>query len=197
MEFNPFKKKISELSKLEIKKGRFLVSEPFMEDPYFKRSVVYLTEHNKEGSVGFILNQPLDVKLNDIINDFPKVDVNVYLGGPVEAQNLFYLHTKGDELPGSIKISEDIYWNGNFEVLKSLFENGEIEINEIKFFLGYSGWDKNQLEEEIKTNSWFIQEAQSDIILDSSEVDLWKKVMQQAEAAIALMASFPENPNLN
>ncbi|MEQ8908792.1 MAG: YqgE/AlgH family protein [Vicingaceae bacterium] len=197
MEFNPFKRKISELSKIEPKKGRFLVSEPFMDDPYFKRSVVFLTEHNDEGTVGFILNQPLDIKLSDILVDFPDFDANVFLGGPVQPQNLFYLHRKGELIPESVKVNEDIYWNGNFESLKAMIQQGEIDPLEIKFFLGYSGWDRDQLRDELSGDSWFVQESNSEIILDSSEADLWKKVMQQAENDIALMANFPENPNLN
>lgn len=197
MDYNPFKRKISELNNVPPAKGKFLVSEPFMDDPYFKRSVVLLTEHNKEGSVGFILNQALDIKLSELIEDFPEHDFPVYLGGPVQPQNLFFLHSKGDLIPEAEQVCQDIYWSGNFNILKELIEQGLIQKEEIKFFLGYSGWDYGQLENELKTNSWFIQNSEPSIILNNSSEDLWKTVMTKAEKEVALMANFPENPNLN
>ena len=197
MDYNPFRRKISELNKIEAAKGKFLVSEPFMEDPYFKRSVVLLTEHNKEGSVGFILNQALDIKLSELIEDFPELDFPVYLGGPVQPQNLFFLHSKGDLIPEAIQVSGDIYWSGNFDMLKGLIEQELIQKNEIKFFLGYSGWDFGQLKNELKTNSWFVQDSDPSLILSNDSEDLWKRVMAKAEKEIAMMVNYPENPNLN
>jgi len=197
MDFNPFKKRISELNKLSPKKGRVLVSEPFMQDEHFKRSVVLLTEYGEEGIVGFILNQPLKIKLNEILDEFPDFDAPVFLGGPVQAQNLFYLHNRNDIIDDGIEIMEGLYWNGDFEKVKKAIENKDISSNEIKFFLGYSGWDFDQLKDELDVNSWFIQNINAKQVLSLKTKKLWKEVLSNADEEVSLMAKFPENPSLN
>lgn len=197
MDFDPFKYPISKLNDLDPQKGRVLISEPFMLDEYFKRSVVYLTELNEDGAVGFILNKVLDIDLNEILLDFPKLNSPVYLGGPVQPQNLFYLHKQGDIINDSIPIANGVYWNGNFEQLKAAIEKGLITESEVKFFLGYSGWDNVQLVGELKENSWIIQDIDTDLIFADSEEDLWKTLVRSSNPRISPMADFPEDPNLN
>lgn len=197
MEFNPFKYPISKLNDLKPEKGRVLISEPFMLDQYFKRSVVYLTEFNEEGAVGFMLNKPMEIKISEILVDFPDFEAIVYLGGPVQAQNLFYLHTKGDLLNDSIEVGKGIYWNGNFEQLKEAIKQQLITEKDIRFFLGYSGWDGEQLKGELKENSWFIQDFDASQLFAKAADDLWKDLLKEADSRIAPMADFPEDPNLN
>ena len=196
MDFNPFKKKISELSSLDLKKGRVLVSEPFMQDPYFKRSVVFLTEHSKEGTVGFILNQPLGVKISELVPELSNCDFPVFLGGPVNSQNLFFLH-KEDKLPGSIQLSADLYWDGDFEILKEWLNSGRVKADEIRFFLGYSGWDYVQLKDEINSQSWLITELKESVIFQVNTNSLWKESMKSMGEMQAIYANFPEDPKLN
>ena len=91
-------------------KGVLLISEPFLSDPNFKRTVVLVTEHDEAGSVGFILNRPLQYRLNDILEDFPSLDAPVYVGGPVKQDSLHFLHRiralaeEGDE------VAPGVYW---------------------------------------------------------------------------------------
>jgi putative transcriptional regulator len=198
MTFDPFKHKISELNSFSPKQGLALIAEPFMEDDYFKRAVVILSEYNKNGAVGFILNNELDLKVNDVIEDFPVNNAPLYLGGPVEPQSLFYIHTKGDLIEGSIPITTDLYWNGNFDDIKSKIKEGLISTDEIKFFLGYSGWSKEQLDDEIELNSWLIEEIKDEQILRKNTNSLWKEIIQSSKKKeINMMANFPEDPNLN
>ena len=135
MDFNPFKRKISELNSLKAEKGNVLIAEPFMKDDYFKRSVVLLCENNTDGAIGFILNQELELQLSDVLEENLGFDSPLFLGGPVEAQNLFYIH-QCEELSESIKISEGLYWSGNFELLKIYLKADKIKSNEIRFFFG-------------------------------------------------------------
>ncbi len=197
MEFDPFKYPISKLNELKPTKGRVLISEPFMMDKYFKRSVVFLTEHNKDGSVGFVLNKLLDVKINELVTDFPDFNAEVHMGGPVQSRNLYYLHTRGDLFDDCVKIIDGVYWNGDFEKLKEHIEGGRISEEEIIFFLGYSGWDEGQLSEELTENSWLVQEITADLLFSKSEEDLWKRVIRASDSRIAPMADFPEDPTLN
>jgi len=197
MEFDPFKYQISQLNELSPKKGRVLISEPFMLDEYFKRSVVFLTEHNEEGSVGFVLNKILDVQLDELINDFPNFNTEVHMGGPVQSSNLYYLHNKGNLIDDSIKVMEGVYWNGSFEKLKEGIKDGRIQEEDVIFFLGYSGWEHEQLENEIKENSWLVKEINADLLFERSEEDLWKRILKSSGSRIARLADYPEDPNLN
>ncbi|MEX2380550.1 MAG: YqgE/AlgH family protein [Vicingaceae bacterium] len=196
MDFNPFKRKISELNTLEPQKGNLLVAEPFMQDFNFMRSVVLLVENNEDGAVGFILNKAEGMQVKDVIADFPDFDAPLYLGGPVETQSLFFLHTKGDLINDSVKIKDGLYWNGNLEQVKAMIEQKLVQPNEIKFFLGYAGWDKVQLEEELKLNSWLIKESSPEIIFNRGN-ELWKEVIANSPKEISVMANFPLDPGMN
>lgn len=196
MDYNPFKRKMTDLSRLSAEKGNVLIAEPFMQDPYFKRSVVLLTEHNAEGTVGLILNSELDIKLNDIIPDFPEVDNKVFLGGPVQPQNLFFLHDQ-QHLPAAEEIADGIFWNGDFDLLKSWISRGKVNTNRIRFFLGYSGWEVKQLENEIKMQSWLISQLENDTILNNETDQLWKTTLQNMGKEQSVISNFPEDPTLN
>lgn len=194
---NPLDYTITALNKLTAKKGRLLLAEPFMEDPYFKRSVVLLTEYNTDGAFGFILNKPLDLTINETIPDFPTFDAPVFMGGPVQNDSVFYIHTQGDFIEGSVKITEGLYWSGNFNQLKQLVQDQQIFPNEIKFFIGYAGWDYNQLAEEIENESWLITDLTSTAIKDLNATNLWKDTLQRMGKKHSLLANFPEDPSLN
>jgi putative transcriptional regulator len=188
--------KISELNKLKPKKGRVLLAEPLMRDPFFKRSVVLLTEYEENGAFGFILNKPTEIKLNEVISDFPEFDTTIYLGGPVENDKLFYIHNQGEYIEGSVKIKNNLYWAGNFDQLKEMIENEQIFPNEIKFFLGYSGWGKKQLDFELKRESWLVDDIDEEEII-SSDKKLWYNVLQKKGGKYKMLANFPENPSWN
>jgi len=194
---NPLDYNISQLNTLQPKKGHLLIAEPFMEDPYFKRSVILLTGYGKDGVFGFILNKPLEIKINDVMKDFPEFDAPIYIGGPVDSDSLFYIHTQGEFIEGSIQISDKLYWSGNFNQLKKMIKNQEIFPSEIKFFIGYSGWDFNQLENEIKEDSWIISKIKSNVIADMNENELWKNTLQKMGPKFSILSNFPEDPKLN
>jgi len=125
---------------LKAKKGRLLISEPTLNDNIFFKSVVLLTHHNDDESIGLILNHPTKINLNEILNNIPLSDFPVYIGGPVEKQSLHFLHTLGELIPNSIKITNAIYFGGDFDTVIQLMQDKKITKNEIRFFVGYSGW---------------------------------------------------------
>ncbi len=196
MQFKPFNTPISSLNVHKAVKGKVLLAEPFMEDPFFKRAVVLLVENNSDGTVGFILNNPLDLNINDLLVDFPSFETTVGLGGPVQERQLFYVHTYGKELPGSEHIHQDIYWNGDYEVLKKLAEEGKIDPEKIRFFLGYSGWEKGQLEMELIDNAWLIEDISLEMLFNSPK-NLWREILKNGNKDIAIFSNFPEDPNSN
>ena len=119
------------------KQGKILISEPFTPDVFFKRSVVLLTEHTDEGSVGFILNKPSSSTLSKISKEFGNLDVPVYYGGPVEQDSLFYMHILPDLIPNSKKVFDDLYWSGDYKVLSGLVRSGKINQDKTGFFIGH------------------------------------------------------------
>ena len=130
----------------EIQKGNILIAQPsILTDRSFNRAIILLTEHNNEGSIGFILNKPSKFILKDLVFELDN-DFRVYIGGPVEQDNLYFIHSLPELIPDSIEVANGIYWGGNYEAVKTYLEQGLIKQNEIRFFLGYSGWSVEQLE---------------------------------------------------
>ncbi len=126
-----------------------------MLDPNFKRSVILLCEHGDEdGSIGFVINKPLEIKVNDLITDFPEIEAHVYYGGPVATDTIHYIHNVGELLDDSMKVTRGIYWGGDFTKLKFLIDSKLILPHNIRFYVGYSGWSVGQLHEEIAYKSW-------------------------------------------
>ncbi len=182
---------------LEPLKGRLLIAEPFMGDPYFKRSVVLICEHNIDGTFGFILNRIVDMKLEDILEGAPPSGHKIGVGGPVDPSKLFYLHTLGDELDESVEIMNGLYMGGNFEQLKLKLLSGTIGEGEIRFFVGYSGWDKDQLDHEIIDEAWYVSDINGLPLMDANIDNLWALALKSMGGAYANLVNFPVDPNLN
>jgi putative transcriptional regulator len=178
-------------------KGRILISEPFLMDNYFKRSIVLITEHNEEGTVGFVLNKPINMKVNEVMTDFPAVNSIVSLGGPVQTNTLHYIHTLGDIIPGSIKVIDNIYWGGEFAVIKRLLESKTLNSENIRFFLGYSGWQANQLDDELNDNAWVVADIGSEEIMTPMSKFFWNKTLNRLGKKFQMWSNFPENPQMN
>ena len=178
-------------------KGKLLVAEPsILTDKEFNRSVIYLTEYNDEGCIGFILNKPTTYRLHDLI---PEIDCDfiVYNGGPVEQENLYFIHKEPDLIPDSIKIDENIYWGGNFDVLTELLNSKQLNPSNIRFFLGYTGWAANQLDEEIQESTWSVVNNNYDELFSVDSDEFWKKQLMDLGGEYQIWANAPHNPNLN
>ncbi len=183
---------------LKPSKGLLLVAEPtIIGDTSFNRSVVLLAEHSEAGSIGFILNKILDFTLKDLIPDLKK-SFKIYNGGPVEQDNLYFIHKIPHLIPESIEIANGIYWGGNFEAVKELILNNKITDKEIRFFLGYSGWDAEQLNEELNSNSWIITSHKDSVdIIEKPYGSFWKDKMMELGGNYMLWSNAPENPSYN
>ncbi|MCC6690136.1 MAG: YqgE/AlgH family protein [Bacteroidia bacterium] len=178
-------------------KGKILIAEPFMKDPYFKRSVVILADHNEQGSFGFMLNKTIELKIADAVTGFPEYKGELYLGGPVASDQLFYIHTLGEGLPKSIEITKGLWWGGDFKKLTTLIKNGSVKQDAIRFFIGYAGWDPEQLKSEMKEKSWIVAEPKLDVIMNPNTTGLWPKVLKSLGSDYAMMANYPVDPQLN
>lgn len=183
---------------LKPQKGLLLVAEPsIIGDISFNRSVILLADHNNLGSVGFILNKPLDFKLHELVPEIRKT-FKVFNGGPVEQENLYFIHKIPELIPNSIEISSGIYWGGDFESIVSLINDNLIKESDIKFFLGYSGWAAQQLDDELNANSWVVAKNnyESNVIKKPSRT-FWKEKIEELGGSYLLWANAPENPSFN
>lgn len=178
--------------------GSLLISEPFMYDDYFTRSVVLLCEHNEEGSFGFVLNKYIESSAKDVLPELNEVELKISIGGPVDNSNLFYVHSIGKELENSVELCKDISIGGDFDQLKEHINKDPKEISKIRFFIGYSGWSKGQLQEEIDDKSWVVlNNVPTELILDTSNDSLWKSLMKELGGKFEVMSKFPVNPSDN
>jgi len=179
-------------------KGKMLVSEPFMMDGNFKRSVVIICDYTKEdGTIGFILNKPIDLELSELVNEFPEIESKVYFGGPVANDTLHYIHNVGDILDNSVEISKGVYWGGDFDKLKFLITNELIKPHNIKFFIGYSGWSPGQLADEMEIGSWVVADIDPNYIFKISSNQLWEEILKNKGDTYSVISQVPESNNLN
>ncbi len=178
-------------------KGCVLISEPFLQDKYFQRSVVYLIDHTEKGSMGLVLNKELEIDLSELMEDLhTEQKLPVFLGGPVAVETLFYLHTL-ESIPESLQVSDNLYLNGDFDLLKDYINTGGLVEGKIKFFFGYSGWEAGQLMAEIKQNAWLVGDITDDDVLRNEDEKVWEESLESLGEQYKVWTKFPKNPSLN
>ena len=182
---------------LKPSKGKILIAEPsILGDDSFNRSVILLSEHNDSGSIGFILNKPSPYTIKDLI---PEIDssLKIYFGGPVSDNNLYFIHKVPELIPDSIEITNGIYWAGDFDTVQDLLRDQILSKDDIRFFLGYSGWSKEQLEEELTTTSWVVVENEFKNLFKIGHNNFWKNELIKMGGVYKIWANAPKNPSLN
>ncbi len=182
---------------MKLKEGILLIAKPQMTDPQFFKTVILLLHHNNQESIGLVLNQDTDLRLQDLIKIECQKKFPVYIGGPVHKNTLHYIHTKGEIIKNARHITENIYWGGDFNQVKDLIKNEIITPNDIRFFAGYSGWGNNQLKSEIAEESWIMKEANTKLCMQYYKThEVWKKQIKDIKE-YAIWSNMPNNPNLN
>lgn len=179
-------------------KGKLLISDPFLDEDYFRRSVVYLCEHNIDGSFGFVVNNFISINLNELDESLPKVEAQISLGGPMEVNSLYFIHQFGDQIQNSAEISDGVFLGGDFQQLSNKIVEDQSNISKVRFIIGYAGWKRKQLKEEIKNNAWIVKELSSPLQLFESQSRLsWKRVMFDLGGKYKIMSKFPLTPMNN
>ncbi len=177
--------------------GKLTMASAIMLESNFRRTVLLMCEHNEEGSLGFILNRPLEVKVSEAISGFEDLDISLYMGGPVQVDTVHYLHTRGDLIEGCIEICPGVFWGGDKEQLSSLMNSGVIDSSEIRFYLGYAGWSAGQLESEFRDGSWYTTDASRDIVFSVEYERMWGRVVRSKGGDYNYAANSPEIPGMN
>ena len=188
-----------ESNKIHPRKGDLLISAPFLKDFYFARSVILMIENNDEGSMGIVLNKSFSnfMTLNEVIPELASLPpIPLYKGDPVERKTLFYLHSFS-ELKDALPLGNGLYVNGDFEQMKRYLLCGGATQGYIRFFMGYTGWQKGQLKQEIETNTWIINKDSRLDLLNMHLRDLWKESLCDMGGKYAVWSHYPKYPIMN
>ncbi|MBS3738380.1 YqgE/AlgH family protein [Mesohalobacter halotolerans] len=186
------------ISNTKIQKGDILIGKPsILGDITFNKAVILIADFNDEGVVGFMINKPINEDLQNLIPEVKK-DFKVFDGGPVERDKLFFIHTVPELISGGIKITEQIYWGGEHREVIHLINQNIINEAQVKFFLGYSGWSSNQLQDEIKDQVWILKDDIShDEVVKCKDSSFWNKTIKSLGGDYLIWANAPDNPNYN
>lgn len=177
--------------------GKLLLASANMLESNFKRTVLLMCEHNDEGSLGFILNRPLEFKVRETIAGFDEVDDILHKGGPVQINSVHFLHSRGDLIQDAQEIVPGIYWGGNKDEVSYLLTIGVMRPTEIRFYLGYAGWRAGQLESEFEEGAWYTAEATPEIIFSDAYERMWSRIVRSKGGEYQLIANSPELPGMN
>lgn len=184
-------------NKLKPEKGRLLISEPYLPDPNFERTIILLCENNEEGSFGFVLNKPSLANVSEVMDDIKDYNLPAMVGGPVQQDTLHYIHRHA-ALEDSVEILPGIYWGGNFERVLFLLDTKQLAHKDIKFFLGYSGWTGGQLEGELEQDSWIVSDkVNEELVFDTAPDAMWKKTLTIMGGRYSVYSNYPKDPRLN
>ncbi|UXP31620.1 YqgE/AlgH family protein [Reichenbachiella agarivorans] len=178
--------------------GDLLISEPYLPDPNFERTVILLCNHGEDGSFGFVLNKEANLRFDDVIRDVDGFEEKLYIGGPVQQDTLHFIHRSEDQEIGGKAIGGGLYWGGDYEMLLSKIKLGQLDSMDFRFFIGYSGWGQGQLQEEIQAKSWIVyKNVQASQILDIRTENLWKEALSKLGGKFKMFANYPSDPRMN
>lgn len=176
--------------------GKILIAQPFMKDSVFARSVVFLCEHNEEGSVGFVLNQPTGMQIGDVVPEMEGAELLIGQGGPVQLDTLHMLHRMPEEVGGN-EVVPGVFWGGSFDALQQEMLIDNVNANKLKLFIGYSGWSKGQLIEELKTGSWLIGDVSPALLFETEQERIWEQAVNSLGNEYQYLNNLPVDPQLN
>jgi len=180
------------------KAGDLLISEPFLQDENFVRSVVLLCEHSEEGSFGLIINKPSILKLGELVETLHFLDKDVFVGGPVEQNTLHFIYVGEKVLEGSISLGENIWWGGDYNSLLEKLKLGLLDYDSVRFFIGYSGWGADQLDDELSDETWIIcRDRLDEQTFNFTPEELWKNLLKNMGGEFKVIANYPLDPRLN
>ena len=184
------------LSRGEPSGGRLLVATPLLGDPHFNRTVVYLLEHDGNGTLGVVLNRPSHTPVGQVLPDWHDIVSGpsvVFGGGPVQPDGALCLaHAHGDA-PGVRRVVDGVATvdlDGDVATITAV-------ANRFRVFAGHAGWSPGQLEDEIEEGAWWVVPGSIDDVFSDDPRPLWQQVLRRQPAPLNLLSTYPEDPNLN
>ncbi|SVA48979.1 uncharacterized protein METZ01_LOCUS101833 [marine metagenome] len=181
-------------------KGSLLIANPVLPDPNFSRTVILLCNHNDQGSFGLVINRSTQLKAPDLfssIDILKSYNAKIYIGGPVSQSMVFYLYRSSRNVIDLDEICSGVYLGSNLETLESLYLDIKNPEENIRFYLGYSGWSGGQLDGEMEQNSWLVQDANEELVFLDSENLIWPKAVNSLGEKYQYLTKAPVNPQWN
>lgn len=173
--------------------GQLLLANPGLRDPNFRRSVILMSAHDAEGAIGVVLNRPLDRQLGELNPEFAATllaGVPVYQGGPVETEKLILVSWQRDEAQLEFQL------NFGLDVAQATELIGSPGVT-LRAFLGYSGWGKGQLENEMRQRTWIAANVVEHDLSEQDGVNMWRSFLGAIDPELKLLAEEPDDPALN
>ncbi len=181
----------------EIKKGDLLIADPFLKDPNFMRTVVFVCDYQPEGSIGFVINRKYNKTIGELVSQVEACRFPVYYGGPVQTDTVHFLHTCPELIPDGVSVGKGLWWGGDFDAVADLLLNGKLEQNMIRFYIGYSGWGEEQLDNEIKEKTWLITTGTPALVFHQNASLIWQDSLRQLGGKYEQLIHYPLDPQLN
>ncbi len=182
---------------INLSSGTILIADPFLKDPNFRRSVVFLCEHQQEGSFGFIMNRLYHQPVSNLIDDLAGCGFPVYYGGPVQLDTVHFLHQCPQIIQGGTEITDGIFWGGDFEQIVELIQNKIILPSMLRFYIGYSGWTEGQLAGEVKEKSWLTTKGCKKLVFHGDTHKVWPDAIRELGSDYEQLINYPLDPQLN
>lgn len=177
--------------------GQLLISEPFLSDPNFRKSVILLCEHEIIGSVGFIINKLMSMDTDEVIPGLLSHNFPIFYGGPVEKNTLHFIHKKGLLIDDSIEIGCGVFWGGDISKINELLKDGKANSTDFKFFIGYSGWAEGQLQSEIDQKAWWACDIDEEVVFTDDIEEIWPICVKKLGPDFAYLANSPDDYHWN
>lgn len=182
---------------IALQAGTLLIADPFLKDPNFMRTVVFLCEHQDEGSFGFVLNRPMEVTVGELVPALEGSVLPVFYGGPVQMDSIHFLHQLPNHIPGGFEVADGVFWGGDFTLLVKLIQEKAVDVKKIRFFLGYSGWSSGQLLHEMNEKSWLTVKARKHLVFHKNYGEIWKDALKEMGGEYGQLVNYPIDPQLN
>ncbi|MER3464988.1 MAG: hypothetical protein C4329_11825 [Chitinophagaceae bacterium] len=182
---------------IDLAPGILLIADPFLKDPNFLRTVVFITEYDANGAVGFVLNRQFENTLDELIPEIEGHKTPVFYGGPVQPNTLHFLHRYPDKIEGGVEVFKGVYWGGDFDTVVDMINKGEADPKKIRFYIGYSGWSSGQLESEMDEKTWLTAPPARHLVFHANAEEIWKDSLKHLGGDYEMMINFPIDPQLN
>jgi len=180
--------------------GSILIATPKLLDRNFRRSVILVCDHDEEGTLGLILNRPLEVPLSEVLSTLAQDDGGsrwIRLGGPMETSRLLAVRRGRNADEPVMELSGGLNFPKDLECTVDLLKSGIVDSGDYFFFLGYAGWGSNQLGGELAEGSWVVADGDADLLFENKAPEMWGVALRRLGGGYALWAEMPLDPELN
>lgn len=181
-------------------RGDLLIARPYLGESVFSNSVILILDSGlSQGVMGISLNVPTNISMADLMPSWEKgQEIEVFCGGPVGTDRMFILHTLGERVRNSLEIVPGLWLGGEIEDIVEYIEDGNPVQGHIRFFVGYSGWQTEQLEEELEENTWAVSRATNpQALLTGCAITFWRCELARLSPRYHSWLLLPTKPELN